>query len=67
MAVSAALRRLGAVFLTWLPVAGRDVLGVAGLGSIAYGCWMLSPPAGFIAGGLEAAAICALLTLSDRR
>ena len=62
MAALAALRRTGASFMTWLPVAARDLLGLAGLGSIAYGFWLLSPPGGFIVGGVEAAAVCALRT-----
>ncbi len=62
-----AMRRAGAAFLSWLPIAGRDVLGVAGLGAIAYGCWLLAPPAGFIVAGAEAAAVCALLTAASGR
>jgi hypothetical protein len=62
MTVDAAMRRAGAAFLSWLPIAGRDALGLAGLSSIAYGCWLLAPAAGFIVGGVEAVAICALAT-----
>jgi len=62
-----AMRRAAGAFLAWLPVAGRDGLGLAGLGAIAYGCWLLAPAAGFIVGGLEAAGVCALLTAAGKR
>lgn len=64
MTMVAAMRRVGAASLTWLPVAARDALGVAGLSSVAYGCWLLAPAAGFIVGGVEAVAVCALVTAS---
>jgi len=62
--VFTAMRRAGAVGLSWLPDAGRDALGLAGLASIAYGFWLIAPAAGFIVGGIEAASVCALLTLA---
>ncbi len=34
-----------------LPDLIRDASGIAGAGSIAYGAWLIYPPAGFIAGG----------------
>jgi hypothetical protein len=64
MARDAALRRAGAAFLTWLPVGARDAIGAGGLVSVAFGFWLLAPAAGFIVGGLEAVAVCALLTAS---
>lgn len=67
MAAGTAMRRTGAALLTWLPVVGRDAIGVAGLSAIAYGCWMLAPPAGFIVGGLEGASVCAILTAGAGR
>lgn len=30
----------------------RDLAGVAGAGAIAYGAWLVYPPAGFIVGGV---------------
>lgn len=30
----------------------RDLLGIAGAASMAYGAWLVFPPAGFIVGGL---------------
>lgn len=35
-----------------LLVAVRDLVGVAAVGSISYGAWLVYQPAGFIAGGL---------------
>jgi len=35
-----------------LPDILRDLLGLCGAGSIAYGAWLVFPPAGFIVGGL---------------
>lgn len=37
----------------------RDGMGLAGIGSIAYGAWLAWPPAGFMVGGgmLFAAAV----------
>ena len=35
-----------------LPVMLRDAVGVAAVGSIAYGSWLLNPAAGFIVGGM---------------
>jgi hypothetical protein len=37
-----------------------DAIGIAGLGAITYGAWLINQPAGFIVGGVLAAA-CALL------
>ena len=28
-----------------------DLAGIAGVGSIAYGCWLIYEPAGYIVGG----------------
>lgn len=40
-------KSIGAV----LPDLVLDVAGLAGAGSIAYGAWLVYPPAGFIVGG----------------
>lgn len=40
-------KTIGAV----LPDLFLDVAGLAGAGSIAYGAWLVYPPAGFIVGG----------------
>ena len=66
MTIRASLRRFGGVFLLWLAAAARDALGVMGLGAIAYGCWLFAPAAGFVVGGLESVAVCALLTAASR-
>lgn len=33
-------------------VAARDTFGVSAVAMIAYGAWLIYPPAGFITGGL---------------
>lgn len=33
-------------------VVARDAAGITGAGLIAYGAWLIFPPAGFIVGGL---------------
>lgn len=33
------------------PTVTRDLAGIAAVGSIAYGAWLLHPAAGFIVGG----------------
>jgi hypothetical protein len=33
-------------------VAARDALGISAVAMIAYGSWLIYPPAGFIVGGL---------------
>ena len=46
--LAAALRTIaGAV-----PGVVRDLAGLAGVGLVSYGAWMIYPPAGFVAGGL---------------
>lgn len=37
--------------LSFIPILFRDLAGLAAVGSIAYGSWMLHPAAGFIVGG----------------
>jgi hypothetical protein len=39
-----------------LPDLARDAVGVAAAGAIAYGAWLIYPPAGFITGGVLALA-----------
>jgi len=34
-----------------LPALMVDLAGLAGAGAVAYGAWMIYPPAGFIVGG----------------
>lgn len=41
-------RSIGAV----LPGIILDAAGIAGVGLVAYGAWMIYPPAGFITGGV---------------
>ncbi len=40
----------------------RDLAGLAGAGLVAYGAWLLAPPAGFITGGLLLLAAALLLS-----
>jgi hypothetical protein len=47
-ALAVAARRVAAA----VPNLLRDLAGLAGIGAIAYGAWMIYPPAGFITGGL---------------
>jgi hypothetical protein len=37
-----------------LPSAARDVVGLSGVSSIAYGAWLINPAAAFIVGGVLA-------------
>ena len=46
-----------------LPSLMRDAAGLAGIGLIAYGAWLVYPPAGFIAAG---ALLLALAVLTAR-
>jgi small neutral amino acid transporter SnatA (MarC family) len=53
--VSAALRgagRIGAVAIAAVPTLLRDLVGIAGAGSVVYGIWQIYIPAAYIAGGL---------------
>lgn len=34
-----------------LPAVVRDIVGLAGVASIAYGAWLVAPSAGYITGG----------------
>jgi len=47
-ASSSGLRAMGRAIPTIL----RDITGVFGAGLIAYGAWLIYPPAGFITGGI---------------
>ncbi|WP_377299684.1 hypothetical protein [Rhizobium sp. SGZ-381] len=38
------------------PIVLRDSVGIAGVGSVAYGCYIIMPAAGFIVGGALAIA-----------
>lgn len=59
-----------AVALRWaagsVPSALRDLAGLAGVGLIAYGAWLVYPPAGFITGGVLLIAGALLLALGNR-
>lgn len=49
------LRRIGhgiGVAASYLPAILRDIVGLAAVGAIAYGAWMIYPPAGVITGGV---------------
>jgi len=39
-------------FAAYAPALIRDLAGLAGVGLIAYGAWLVLPAAGFIAGGV---------------
>jgi hypothetical protein len=45
------LRRAGAALVPRLPGLACDVAGYAGASAIAYGAWLVYPPAGFLVGG----------------
>lgn len=40
----------------------RDALGLAGIGGVTYGAWLIYKPAGFVIVGLFALAMCVLLS-----
>ena len=61
-AVAAALRWLAAS----VPSALRDLAGLCGVGLIAYGAWLIYPPAGFITGGLLLVVGALLLAIGNR-
>jgi hypothetical protein len=46
-AIARGLRAMGAAVPTMI----RDLAGLAGASLIAYGTWLIYPPAGFITGG----------------
>ncbi|MER8762882.1 hypothetical protein [Mesorhizobium sp. M0968] len=53
--VSAAARGAGrgvAVAIAAVPTLLRDLVGIAGAGSIVYGIWQIYVPAAYIAGGI---------------
>jgi hypothetical protein len=50
--ISAALGRLGAAAMRGVPVLLRNAVGLASVGLIGYGSWLIYEPAGFIVGGL---------------
>lgn len=39
-------------FAAAVPAIVRDLAGLCGAGLVAYGAWLVYPPAGFITGGL---------------
>lgn len=45
------MKSLAAGVARALPDLIRDACGLAGAGAIAYGAWLVYPPAGFIVGG----------------
>ncbi|CAB4167394.1 hypothetical protein UFOVP860_17 [uncultured Caudovirales phage] len=49
-----------------LPVILRDLTGLAGAGLVAYGAWLIYPPAGFIVGGVLLIVAAALAALAQR-
>lgn len=52
--------------LAVVPVLVRDLVGLAGAGLVAYGAWLIYPPAGFLAGGALLIAAAALAALAGR-
>lgn len=44
--------KVGATVRRAAPTLCRDVAGLAGVGSIAYGAWLVYEPAGFISAGV---------------
>lgn len=45
----------------------RDLLGIAGAALMAYGAWLIFPPAGFIVGGLVLFALAVLSAFAAAR
>jgi hypothetical protein len=48
---SARLRKLFATIGRRTPHVANDAVGFAGAGAVAYGAWLIYPPAGFLVGG----------------
>jgi len=55
-----------AVAAGFIPAILRDLTGLAAVGAIAYGAWMLHPAAGFIVGGVLVLAGVILLSVKAR-
>lgn len=49
-----------------LAVIARDVLGLVGMSTIAYGAWLIYQPAGLITAGFFAVVGAVLLSMGDR-
>ncbi len=43
----------------------RDAIGLAGMGSVSYGAWLVYPPAGFITGGVLMLSAACLLARAE--
>lgn len=54
------------VALEATPALARDLAGLAGVGLVAYGTWLVYPPAGFIVGGSLMIAGALLLAVGNR-
>jgi hypothetical protein len=50
--ILAGARRFGGFAARIVPVALRDLAGLAGVGLVAYGAWRVHEAAGFIVGGV---------------
>lgn len=50
--IGAALASFAAASARAFPVVVRDLTGIAAVGLIAYGAWLMAPPAGFIVAGV---------------
>ena len=50
-----------------LPTIIRDTAGLAAVGSIGYGAWLVTPAAGFITGGVLVAAGVILASMNKNR
>lgn len=68
------LKRIGGVvgaglkaFAKALPTMMRDGAGLIGVGLIAYGAWLVHPPAGFITGGVLLLVGAVLVSLNANR
>lgn len=47
-----ALRAGGRWFASIVPALITDLMGLAGIGLLSYGCWLVYRPSGFIAAGV---------------
>jgi hypothetical protein len=60
--LAVAVRRTSAAMPGFL----RDLVGLSGVGLVAYGAWLIYPPAGFIVGGCLLILGALLIALGNR-
>ncbi len=65
--IGAAMAGTVIAFARALPVIIRDLTGLAAVGSISYGAWLIAPPAGYITGGALVLVGVVLASVNDRK